>query len=228
MSSRHLPSSLHRFACVVDDISTLIWDHLDADAYRLVARYFLGHDPEWPDNHEPELWRGRWFEQIGGGGDRPEVANRFTADDLVAVTALSVNVPIRAAWRLLEDTGGRLSALLEGVPQQTDLWEVDARTIARSSEAWKLWDQLKKPHDGIGSVVAGKLLARKRPRLIPIYDSVVKQAMGAPDDWWASLHQALQDPALRTRLDEIRQQAGVSPDISLLRILDVAIWMHGR
>ena len=36
---------------------------------------------------------GAYFERLTGGGDRADAANRFTADDLVAVTMLSVSVP---------------------------------------------------------------------------------------------------------------------------------------
>ena len=35
---------------------------------------------------------------------------------------------------------------------------------------------------GIGFVTAGKLMARKRPRLIPVYDDVVKCALDEPQE----------------------------------------------
>jgi len=72
-------------------------------------------------------------------------------------------------------------------------------------------------------VTAGKLLARKRPRLIPIYDSVVKQAMGEPESWWRPLRAVLRDaPDVVDRVEDLRPEA---VDVSTLRLLDVAIWM---
>ncbi|WP_110481311.1 DUF6308 family protein [Corynebacterium provencense] len=36
---------------------------------------------------------GASFNELGGGGDRPEVANVITAEDIVAVESLSVTIP---------------------------------------------------------------------------------------------------------------------------------------
>lgn len=38
-------------------------------------------------------YTGSRFESLLGGGDRPDAANKFVADDLVAVSLLSVNIP---------------------------------------------------------------------------------------------------------------------------------------
>lgn len=37
-------------------------------------------------------YSGAYFERLGGGGDRPEVAYQITAEDLLAVSMLSVPV----------------------------------------------------------------------------------------------------------------------------------------
>lgn len=42
---------------------------------------------------------GDRFEHLAGGGDRRQVADRFTAEDLVAVQTLSVTVPPRVRPR---------------------------------------------------------------------------------------------------------------------------------
>jgi hypothetical protein len=39
---------------------------------------------------------GGWFERVGLGGDRGDVANRITTDDLIAVETLSVRASRRA------------------------------------------------------------------------------------------------------------------------------------
>jgi len=104
---------------------------------------------------------------------------------------------------------------------------VDESDVDGDSPANQLWDQLNKVH-GIAQVIAGKLLARKRPRLIPIYDAHVDRAIAAQGDWWLSLRHTLkQHPDLVARLEEIRAESGLGEDISLIRVLDVSIWMAG-
>ncbi|MDQ0688688.1 hypothetical protein QFZ56_007651 [Streptomyces achromogenes] len=48
---------------------------------------------------------GSRFEHLAGGGDRPEVADRFTAEDLITVQTLSVTLAVPVALDILE---GRL------------------------------------------------------------------------------------------------------------------------
>lgn len=200
-----------------EDITQRLHQYLDEDAVDRLKRYFLG----------PNLFTGRWFERLSGGGDRPEVADHFSADDLVAVSMLGVTIHPTAALRVLEDPAGEFTALLREIPTGTDLWEAPAALVAEGSAADTLWRQLK-DIDEIGSVISGKLLARKRPRLIPIYDRIVRAAVGAPDNWWLALHAALQSVSLRERLTYLRSHSDIGEDISLLRVLDVAIWMAGE
>jgi Family of unknown function (DUF6308) len=51
------------------------------------------------------------LETFAGGGDAPEVANFFTATDLVAVSLLSVDVPGTAALRILGTNAEDLTGL---------------------------------------------------------------------------------------------------------------------
>jgi hypothetical protein len=79
-------------------------------------------------------------------------------------------------------------------------------------------------------VMAGKLLARKRPSLIPVYDEIVRCAFGWPEDIWKALRDALRqdDGSFRTVLEGLKKRAGIPRQVTLLRILDVAIWMRHR
>jgi len=72
-------------------------------------------------------------------------------------------------------------------------------------------------------VIAGKLVARKRPRLIPVYDSVVRERVGHPEHFWAALNEDLRadNGALHRRLVDIRRQSAIGEDISALRIFDI-------
>jgi hypothetical protein len=184
------------------------------DALPLLQRYYNEYD-------------GRYFERLGEGGSHPDIAHRFTADDLVAVSMLGVDIHPKAAIAILVDQADDLNGLLREIPNDVDLWEVTPDVVDDGSSAARLWDRLDGLH-GVGWVIAGKLLARKRPRLIPVYDRVVRAAVGNPDHWWLKLRLALQDETLRGRLDELRTDSKVGANISLLRILDVAIWMTGE
>ena len=81
--------------------------------------------------------------------------------------------------------------------------------------------------------MASKLLARKLPHLIPIWDTRIMthlwdfrstNAARRFDDW-PEMHRMMQDARVVDRLTEIRHQAGLDESISLLRMLDVAVWM---
>jgi hypothetical protein len=192
---------------------------LDKAAVDLLRAYFTSG-----------TFTGGSFERFAGGGDRPESADRFTSEDVVAVSLLSVRIPGQAALALLERRPAEFNALLAELPNGVDLWAADEATIAPGSAADQLWHLLVEL-PGIKWVTAGKLLARKRPRLIPVYDRFVKAALGRPDgdEWWRPLRAVLRDsPDLITRLRKLRDDSRVGPDISLLRILDVSIWMHAH
>jgi hypothetical protein len=69
------------------------------------------------------------------------------------------------------------------------------------------------------------LLARKRPHLLPVYDRVVKAALQPTKrTFWRPLWETLQDRAVTGRLEELRRVLDL--DVSLLRVLDVAVWMR--
>lgn len=181
---------------------------------------------------EPEPGRatytGRLFEQFGGGGDREGCANVFTADDLVAVESLSVQVPPEAAYLLLHGSlGEQLGGLLGQVPANVDLGSPEAHGhLDHGSAADRAWAMLK-AQPGIGWVTAGKLLARKRPRLVPVYDDVVRCVLGEPKGVWLALNGALAAPKVQRQVARLRPAA---PErVSALRVIDVAVWMrhHG-
>ncbi|WP_257134994.1 DUF6308 family protein [Streptomyces sp. wa1063] len=173
------------------------------------------------------VFTGGRFEHLTGGGDRRQVANRFTAEDLIAVQTLSVTVPAPVALDLLEGPlGAQLSHLLRSIPADTDLADADASVVADGSPAHQAWSLLENQHK-VGWVIAGKLLARKRPRLLPVYDRVVRCALGRPPSFWTELRTALRenDGGLHHRLIDLRQSAGLPDTVSALRIADVAVWM---
>ncbi len=177
---------------------------------------------------------GTRFDDWAGGGDHPDCAHRITADDLVAVSFLSVDIKGRAAIGLLEKHADEITKLLRQLPVDVDLWDADVDVLnAPGNPAGDLWHLLRgRTHGrwGIGPTRASKIMARKRPRLIPIYDSVVHPLMGLKDSGgqWTAWYAALTDGTnLPGRLEEIREAADAPKHISGLRVMDIVLWMHG-
>ncbi|MFF3228784.1 DUF6308 family protein [Nocardia suismassiliense] len=170
-----------------------------------------------------ECFAGAYFDNWARRSDE---ANRFTADDLVAVTFLSVRVPPLAARALLDTHADRYAALLAQIGPDRDLAD-EPQAPTPAWPAWQFGDELR-ALPRIGRTTASKLLARKRPRLLPIWDTVVAGVFGTRDDHlvpvWAALRR--NDNQLSHRLRTIRGVAGLPEEISLLRVLDVIAWME--
>ncbi len=168
-------------------------------------------------------YTGAFFDTWAGAD-----ADRFTADDLVAVSFLSVFVPPLAARRLLEQEADVFTELLGEVGPDRDLSDEDA-SIDSGWPAWRLYTAVR-ALPGVGRTIASKLCARKRPRLIPIYDSVVGQVTAAEKLQWAPLRELLPEDGgrLQQRLLRLRAEAGLGNHISALRIYDVVTWMEGK
>ena len=195
------------------------WPFLDGQGVEDLNRYF---DPTGG-------FSGGQFDRFCGTGYAPECRDTFTPADLLSVTLLEVMVPGLAAISILGELAPHLNGHLGAIPTDCDLWDASLSDVGVGSEADKLWHDLVDRLYGVSWVIAAKLMARKRPRLIPVYDSVVKQALSPRDDnFWLALRSELGDTGLRQRLAEMRAEAGVAEDISLLRILDAAVWMRNR
>src|SRR5690606_34527461 len=209
------------------------------DAIERLRRYFDG-----------SKFTGASFERLGGGGDRPDVANLVTADDLVALSMLSVPVGgFVARELLLRPTAQQVSDLLSVIPRGASIETEEGRQLLtdRDGAAWQLWWLLRRASkaappemqlsQAFGPVRTSKLLARKRPHLFPIYDSVVAgrfrvsssagQWKYLSDQFAYAKHPALVDRSLTDHLRHLRQSAGLDESISLLRALDVVVWVDG-
>jgi hypothetical protein len=145
--------------------------------------------------------------------------NEVTADDLLAVSLLDVTWRPDAVRELLETKAGKISAMLEGITGETELWDARDADIAAVDP---LWDTLQGTR-GIGPATASKLLARKRPRLCPVTDKASIRAVGVRGRTWDALRCLLRDPGGRAEVEALRPPHAAGA--SLLRILDVAIWI---
>lgn len=186
-----------------------------------VLRAYLAEDDGRPS------FTGSRFDDFDGGGDRPEVANRFTPADLVAATFLSVQVPPRPALWLSEDPTGQLHELLREIPAGVDPSDPAGaeELTAPDSHASRLWTLLDE-QVGLGWVTVSKLLARKRPHLLPVYDQVLKGVVQPPrTGWWVTIAEAFTDADFVASVADLRGEARAE-HLSLLRTIDIVVWMR--
>lgn len=199
------------------------------DAKRYAREYFAPHKTFTSSRH----YTGSHFEEIAA--DQNE-RDRITAADLLAVQNLAVRVPARAAIGILGDLSSSLTDLLAQIPDSIDLASVTAAdhesTLGKESPAKQLWDLLRQTGGkrwGIGPTIASKIMARKRPRLIPIEDKVVNRVikLGSHKSWQLWREALRVDGGLEARADEVRDHVG-HPELSTLRALDIVLWKYGK
>jgi Family of unknown function (DUF6308) len=195
----------------------------DRDAIKALKRYYG------PSPGQPRFYTGSLFDAWDSTGTRADDTNRFTADDLVAVTFLSVEVPPKAAYALLIDRADEFSELLGTVGPDRDLADEADPVVDDDWPGWQLTTALR-TLPKVGPTKASKLIARKRPRLRPVYDSVVAAVTSTAKHQWEPMRLALRqdDQALQHRLVRLREEAGLPQDISTLRVLDVIAWLEGK
>jgi hypothetical protein len=187
-------------------------------------------------------YSGAWFDTYPApplaGSPVGGAVNGIDSDDLIATTMLSIQVRLGSnsgfdPRKLVRfpDHAERISELLQQLPADLDLHELDEQEYAtyvgaETAPAAQLWTLLRQQIE-LPRVATFKLLARKRPRLLPIRDGQLKAALGEQPDWWKAWWETLRaKPDIVTRLTEIRDLAD-APTLSLLRVADVAVWMNG-
>lgn len=203
-------------------------------AAKLLKRYYLD-----PSTKTGLLSTGSYFDEWANRGDGPDVRDRITDSDAVAVTMLSVKVPAQAIIGLQEQPlATRIEKLLADIPTDVKMsrltTEEAQERLGKGSPAWLLWQELRrtpKTRWDVGATIASKILARKRPHLIPIWDKVIGAVVGkdtAKDQWlnWHNLF--MEDPDLAGRLTRIHQLSTVPTPISELRIMDAVLWRYGK
>jgi len=189
---------------------------------------------------EPET--GRFFEAFRRDENLP---NQITAYDLLAVTFLSIRIANsggirpKSVEKLFDSEIQKLlRAELRHIPSSWCLESITEDEFEvvemRSSNLFKILDE----EVGLGRVSKYKLLARKRPSLYPIRDSVVEKLLGPKTElWYRNWFDSLrQDDAKVTKiLRKIRNLDGFGGQISaevktrvenlgLIRVADIVIW----
>lgn len=181
------------------------------------------------DTNGRPFYTGSGFERFDGGGDTPASQDQITSSDVLSLTFLQIN---RGLARVITEAktvyADEIAALLAAIPADRAMHEVPWSTYANGSPAARLFDLLCKCGGKNRSVTASKLLARKRPHLLPVYDSKVKKVLGGPQNMWECLWTWFTDDDTRhPALEELRDETGGINDISLLRCLDIVLWRRG-
>jgi hypothetical protein len=159
-----------------------------------------------------------------------EDPNTFTANDIVAVSMLSVNIPPSASRWILGEGRARLGNFLREIDAELTISSPIA-DLGKKSSAWQLWNEIHSLRD-VGETKTSKLLATKRPFLFPIFDRHVSAALQiSPNSYWKPWQQFMQSEDGNKAARTVTQMAASlnKSHLSPLRLLDVVIWMrqHG-
>ncbi|MFZ4434524.1 MAG: DUF6308 family protein [Microthrixaceae bacterium] len=201
-------------AITFSDVPNYVGDR-EAQAREDLARYFGAFSIT---NAGHSGYTGRFFEHYSQLSD-PE---HFNGNDIAAATSLSVEfktVTVAALAHHGRDLDGLLA---QCPPPDVALWEIDDTALDDDAPLSRLYTSLKALPD-VSYVKASKLLAAKRPHLVPIRDSRVEQLLGNPHSWWGPWQQVFNDEDFRGLLADLAN--GTVPErTSLLRVLDVILW----
>lgn len=177
---------------------------------------------------------GGYFDTYSGNVEDPNPPYAITGVDLNAVSLLGMGrvMPgISRAFAAKPELNALCSDFLHDIPTDAALHEVPLDSILPGSAAYELWRAIRGLNGGHNGVTATKILARKRPHLLPMVDKEVRTHLGEPEDTWATLWSWFQKPenlaAARRQRDSITQplaRSGTGP-LSLLRVMDVPMWM---
>lgn len=173
-------------------------------------------------------------------GLEPNASDEITATDLLAVTTLSVDIPVLAVRRILENEAiqNELREKLESLPS-CSLENTVERDFPAMEEFYDLVKSLLVKADTKSSnawVTASKITARKRPTLFPVRDNVVCKLLGinrlgdrAKD--WVVFRELMRDEEIRavlsstvSKAEAVKDERVVRFDVEPLRQLDVALW----
>jgi hypothetical protein len=197
------------------DTQAVIEEHLN--------RYFRG-DPA-------DAFSGRFFEVFC---KKSEHQDRFGPYDVLAAETLSVTIPSEVVEWLLEPDSTRDDLLTECVEaansaSQVGLWSCDESWLLESSPFSRSYETLRRPE--LGPTKRSKLLATKLPAVVPIRDSLVEELLGLTSSrtWWEHIRRLLNagNPPIWQQLMNLPLPDG-TPEVSVLRRLDVVLWMEAR
>ena len=218
----------------------------------LLIEYFTIRNTGRPD------YSGAFFNALSGGGDRAGHSNHIDSFDVIALGLLSTPAKELSALDLLGIPVDRHKSEIEYLLAQVPNVDLHLATNDDLEAADKAWEAILGRFGGIhgiGRTTGSKLLARKRPNLIPILDGQVEKLLGYKSGpFWKTLRWYLNEPSggygsLYDRLKEIQaeavrqstkhsrndalrpnsaQSSELISNISIIRVFDVIAWMSQR
>lgn len=161
---------------------------------------------------------------LGFGSNPP---HEITAGDLLAVTFMGEFYPPLAVRRLTQSSlAERVAALLADIPTGLAIWDVSTEQLHDEEGApVQLWRELLSLYL-VGRTKVSKLMARKRPALVPVYDRWIGEKIATVDDYWRVYHAFLCDDSNQADVNALRPSHLSEQDLPTLRILDTAVWMR--
>lgn len=183
-------------------------------------------------------WAYPWYD----GFDAKHATGPLVDADLLAPLLLNVNRISITTYAALQAVRPRLQAALDGISPELSLADADPGQVADLGELFAVLDDPGIP--GARGTILSKLLHRKRPALIPLYDEQVRRlyqdgpnapvpAIAAPRSWqefWVLYSLAVQAD-LRRELpfwQHIATLAPGPPPVTPLRALDIVAWRACR
>jgi hypothetical protein len=170
----------------------------------------------------PGAYTGALFDQLSNRDD----TDRYTETDFLAVSTLSVSVPPVTRQWLLGEGADYVSNLLKHIPRHRDAIVDDYDHLRSHGAAWELWYLLRQG-SGMGATTTSKLMAVKRPHLVPIHDSVVSAALEIPvKNSWSTWRSYMRSRPWAESKAEIRRAADDAGGVHLsdLRVVDIVVW----
>lgn len=162
----------------------------------------------------------------------------FEPIDALAPALLDAAVPGSIVIQMFSPAGGPFVQLRQAIQHLLDETAVDEPIfeeldLGEPASAWKLVLDVLRSSDethGLAASKVTKMVHRKRPHLVPIFDSKVaafyETTAGTPWILWPRLQQDIR--ATTERIDALRRGRS-TPDgrrLSRLRTADIVIWEH--
>ncbi len=155
--------------------------------------------------------------------------------DLLAPNLIGAEVD-RARFLLLRELMPRIVGVADLPPAA--LQDADDATIAQVAALFAVLDDAPYAGRGVRGTILSKVLHRKRPDLVPLYDSRIFESYTAPGAIVRSVHRSWQESMtlllgqMRADLDAeraafttlVQVAADTGSPVTALRILDILIW----
>ncbi|WP_061960539.1 DUF6308 family protein [Demequina flava] len=200
-----------------------VLDNLDSDEALSRIRHYFGACKGAPAH------AGAQFTTLGHPWDAKKTATTITPADLLALSTLQA--PIRgeaAVWILRPKHLKKAKKQLAKIPVDAKLTDKQARKLLSAKGPVAKLEALWSKAPGMGPVTVSKLLARKRSKLVPSFETSVASELGitSVDEQWDTLLEIfVKDPhGLWEAGKSLRKRAGLDASVTPLRVLDALQW----